>query len=51
MGKLLMSISMIGLSANWLIEGGYNEKWRKNIDLNHTPIILSGIFFLEIVFP
>ncbi len=49
MGKLLMSISMIGLSANWLIEGGYKEKWRKNIDLKHTPIILSGIFFLEIV--
>tara|TARA_Y100000385_G_scaffold67484_2_gene67265 strand:- start:17 stop:1597 length:1581 start_codon:yes stop_codon:yes gene_type:complete len=49
MGKLLMSISMIGLSVNWLIEGGFNKKWQLNKIRGYFPLILSGLFIVEIL--
>ncbi len=49
MGKLLMSISMIGLSINWLIEGNFNKKWQLNKKRGYCPLILSGLFIVEIL--
>ena len=49
MGKLLMSISMIGLSVNWLIEGGFNKKWQLNKIRGYFPLIFSGLFIVEIL--
>ncbi len=49
MGKLLMSISMIGLSINWLIEGKFNKKWQLNKKRGYCPLILSGLFVVELI--
>jgi len=49
MGKLLMSVSMIGLSVNWLIEGNFNKKWQINKSRGYSPIIFSGLFIIEIL--
>ena len=48
-GKLLMSISIIGLFVNWLLEGKFKEKRRLLFQNNNRTIFLIAVFFLEIV--
>ena len=48
-GKLLMSISIIGLFVNWLLEGKFKEKRRLLTQNNNRTIFLIAVFFLEIV--
>jgi hypothetical protein len=47
MGKLLMSISMIGLSLNWLLEREFKIKWQRNKEKGYVPIIFVSLFLLE----
>lgn len=49
MGKIFMSISSIGLAAAWLLEGKYSEKWEISKERFHAPLILSGIYFLHVL--
>lgn len=49
MGKLIMSISMIGLSVNWLFEGRFKRKWEINKSRGYVPLIFLGLFFVELI--
>ena len=40
LGKIIMSISMIGLFVNWFIEGNFKEKKKINDSRGYVPIIL-----------
>ena len=49
LGKIIMSISMIGLFVNWFFEGNFKEKKKINNIRGYVPIILSGVFLLELL--
>ena len=49
LGKIIMSISMIGLFVNWFIEGNFKEKKKINDSRGYVPIILLAVFFLELL--
>ena len=42
-----MSISLIGLTLNWLLQLNFYLKWKKIKDQKYLPIILSGLFLVE----
>ena len=43
-----MSLSLIGLTLNWLLELDFQLKWKKIKDQKYLPIILSGLFLIEL---
>ena len=43
-----MSLSLIGLTLNWLAELDFQIKWKKIKDQKYLPIILSGLFLIEL---
>ena len=43
-----MSLSLIGLTLNWLLELDFQLKWKKTKDQKYLPIILSGLFLIEL---
>ena len=47
LSKPLMSISVIGLTINWLFEGGFRTKLKKNKSIYCAPLILSSAFLIE----
>lgn len=47
LSKPLMSISIIGLTINWLFEGEFRTKLKKNKSFYYAPIILSSAFLIE----
>lgn len=49
LGKIFMSISTIGLSATWLLEGRFKEKFQRLKDIKYTPLWLSGLFFIPVI--
>ena len=48
LGKVPMSLSLIGLTLNWLFELGFHSKWEKIKDQRYLPIIFSGLFLIEL---
>lgn len=44
---LLMSLSQFFLLGNWILEGGYREKWMRFMD-NKPAILLCGLFLFYI---
>ena len=42
-----MSLSLIGLTLNWLLQLDFYLKWKKIKDQKYLPIILSGLFLVE----
>ena len=49
LGKFIMSIAVISLTLNWLFEGGFKQKLKKNKELKYAPIILSGAFIIQVL--
>ncbi len=49
MGKFFISIGTIGISVNWLFEGGFNKKIDRLKELKWAPLILSLTFILYVV--
>ena len=47
LSKPLMSVSVIGLTINWLFEGGFRTKLKKNKSIYYAPLILSSAFLIE----
>jgi hypothetical protein len=47
-GKLILSISMIGLAVNWLFEGRFTEKHQRIKSRKYVPYFLAGIFLIEV---
>lgn len=47
-GKFLMSIAIIALTINWLFEAGFQQKQKQNKHLKYAPIILSGVFIIQV---
>ena len=43
-----MSLSLIGLTLNWLLELGFQLKWKKIKSQKYLPIIFSGLFLIEL---
>jgi len=43
-----MSISLIGLTLNWILELDFQIKWKKIKDQKYLPIIFSGLFLIEL---
>ncbi len=43
-----MSLSLIGLFFNWVIELDFKRKWKKIIDRNYLPLVLAGLFLVEL---
>ena len=43
-----MSLSLIGLTLNWLLELDFQLKWKKIKDQKYLPIIFSGLFLIEL---
>ena len=48
LGKFPMSLSLIGLSLNWLLELEFQLKWKNIKEKNYLPIIFSGLFLVEL---
>ena len=48
LGKFPMSLSLIGLFLNWIIELDFKRKWKKIIDRNYLPLLLAGLFIVEL---
>jgi O-antigen ligase len=48
LGKAPMSLSLIGLTLNWLLELDFQLKWKKIKDQKYLPIIFSGLFLIEL---
>ena len=48
LGKVPMSISLIGLTLNWVLELDFQIKWKKIKDQKYLPIIFSGLFLIEL---
>ena len=44
-----MSLSLIGLFLNWVIELDFKRKWKKIIDRNYLPLLLAGLFVVELL--
>ena len=42
-----MSVSLIGLTLNWILELDFQIKWKKIKDQKYLPIIFSGLFLIE----
>jgi len=49
LGKLLMSVSLIGLSINWLLEGEFLQKWNYVKNRHYSTVIISMIFFIQLI--
>ena len=49
LGKVPMSISLIGLTLNWVLELDFQLKWKKIKDQKYLPIIFSGLFLIELL--
>ena len=49
LGKFPMSLSLIGLSLNWLLELEFQLKWKNIKEKNYLPIIFSGLFLIELI--
>ena len=49
LGKVPMSISLIGLTLNWILELDFQLKWKKIKDQKYLPIIFSGLFLIELL--
>ena len=43
-----MSLSLIGLFLNWIIELDFKRKWKKITDRNYLPLVLAGLFLVEL---
>ena len=43
-----MSLSLIGLTLNWILELDFQLKWKKIKDQKYLPIIFSGLFLIEL---
>ena len=43
-----MSLSLIGLFLNWVIELDFKRKWKKIIERNYLPLLLAGLFLVEL---
>ena len=43
-----MSISLIGLFLNWIIELDFKRKWKKIKERKYLPLFLAGLFFVEL---
>ena len=48
LGKVPMSISLIGLTLNWVLELDFQIKGKKIKDQKYLPIIFSGLFLIEL---
>ena len=44
-----MSLSLIGLTLNWILELDFQIKWKKIKDQKYLPIIFSGLFLIELL--
>jgi hypothetical protein len=44
-----MSLSLIGLFLNWVIELDFKIKWKKITDRNYLPLLLAGLFIVELL--
>ena len=44
-----MSLSLIGLSINWILESNFQIKWKKIKDQKYLPFIFSGLFLIELL--
>ena len=49
LGKVPMSLSLIGLTLNWVLELDFQIKWKKIKDQKYLPIIFSGLFLIELL--
>ena len=49
LGKVPMSISLIGFTLNWILEQDFQLKWKKIKDQKYLPIIFSGLFLIELL--
>ena len=49
LGKVPMSLSLIGLTINWLLESNFQLKWKKIKDQKYLPLIFSGLFLIELL--
>jgi len=47
LGKVPMSVSLIGLTLNWILELDFQIKGKKIKDQKYLPIIFSGLFLIE----
>ena len=48
LGKFPMSISLIGLFLNWIIELDFKRKWKKIKERRYFPLLLAGLFLVEL---
>lgn len=49
MGKSLMSIGVIAISANWLLEGKFKLKWETMKERNFLPLIFLLFFVVHLI--
>jgi len=48
LGKFPMSLSLIGLFINWVLELDFKLKWERIKNYNYLPIIFAGLFLIEL---
>lgn len=48
LGKFPMSLSLIGLFINWVLELDFKLKWERIKNHNYLPIIFAGLFLIEL---
>jgi O-antigen ligase len=44
-----MSLSLIGLTLNWILELDFQLKWKRIKEQKYLPIIFSGLFLIELL--
>lgn len=44
-----MSIGVIAISANWLLEGDFKNKWATLKERKYLPLIFLGFFFIHLI--
>ena len=49
LGKFPMSVSLIGLTANFFLERDLLQKWSTIKKKKYLPIVLSGLFLVELI--
>ncbi len=49
LGKFPMSVSLIGLTANFFLERDFLQKWATIKKKNYLPLIFSGLFLIELI--
>ena len=49
LGKVPMSLSLIGLTLNWILELDFQLKWKRIKEQKYLPIIFSGLFLIELL--